>query len=65
MDTCRSCERKDRKIRAQGIVAASQQEQLEEARARVRRLEEALREICDYAEVCHHSPARPLLAVKQ
>ena len=61
MTGCRSCERKDRKIQEKEVLISRQREQLATERDRTKRLEEALFEICDYAEVCQHSPARPLL----
>jgi hypothetical protein len=65
MIRCKSCERKDRKIQEQEVLISRQREQLEAIRDRTKRLEQALREICDYAEVCEHSPARPLLVSEQ
>ena len=61
MIRCKSCERKDRKIQEQKVLISRQRQKLETKRDRTERLEQALREICDYAEVCEHSPARLLL----
>ena len=63
MSQQRKLEAKDREIQAQDVVIASQRQELHEDRQRIARLEQALREICDYAEVCQHSPARALLDV--
>lgn len=60
-DRCRSCEHKDEKIQLQKQTIAKQKADLKRLRARTRELEDALREMCDYAEVCKHSPARPVL----
>ncbi len=61
MSQQRKSESKDRKIQAQDVLIVSQRKELQVDRERIKRLEQALREICDYAEVCQHSPARELL----
>jgi len=61
MSQQRKSESKDRKIQAQDVLIVSQRKELQVDRERIKRLEKALREICDYAEVCQHSPARELL----
>lgn len=61
MAHCKQCEAKDRKIRAQGVLVASQLEELKADRERIKRLEAALHEACDYAEVCEHFPGKELL----
>jgi len=61
MVNCKKCEAKDRKIHAQGVLIASQLRELQADRERIKRLETALHEACDYAETCQHFPGKELL----
>ena len=61
MAHCEKCEAKDRKIHAQGVLIKSQLTELQADRERIRRLEAALHDACDYADVCQHFPGREVL----
>ena len=51
----------DEQLRKMEHELADKRRQLEEAKARIGRLEEALTAACDYAEQCAHFPGRDLL----
>ncbi|MFQ5742772.1 MAG: hypothetical protein ACE5HV_04200 [Acidobacteriota bacterium] len=62
MIVCTRCQHKAKEIERQRQVIASQKKELRAFRARVKELEAALCEACEYGEVCKHFPARDVLA---
>jgi len=62
MLTCDQCGTKQREIERQGRLIEQQQQELKLARSRIKDLEHALLESCEYAEVCKHFPGLDLVA---
>lgn len=56
MSECKNCEISEETIRRQKLVIAHQSDQIESYRERIGELEDTLRQMCDYAEVCKHFP---------
>jgi predicted ATPase len=59
---CRECESKQDEIERQRRMIDAQAHELKLASARVKELEQALLDRCDYAEVCQHFPGAEVLA---
>lgn len=62
MANCRKCEAKQQEIERQRQFIDEQTRELDRAKDRIKELEQALIEACDYAEVCKHFPGAEALA---
>lgn len=61
MANCRKCESKQQEIERQRQVIDEKERELVTAQARIKELEHALLDACDYSEVCKHFPGAEAL----